>query len=155
DTRSRRLELPSGAHVILTDTVGFIRDMPKDLFAAFRATFEEAADADVLLELVDASDPEEGEHRRTTEQLLKELDLASVPRLGVFNQVDRVDPEVAEALAFEDNFVLVSALDRASIAPLLDRLEEILATRLNAAGRRHLPARAGSSEWDDEIWRDE
>lgn len=136
DTRSRRLELPSGAHVILSDTVGFIRDMPKDLFAAFRATFEEAADADLLLELVDASDPEEAEHRRTTVELLKELELERVPRLTVFNKADRLEPEVAEGLAFEEEAVLVSALDRSTITPLLVRLEEMLEPQLRSARTR-------------------
>jgi GTP-binding protein HflX len=156
DTRSRRLELPSGAHVILSDTVGFIRDMPKDLFAAFRATFEEAADADLLLELVDASDVEEAEHRRTTQELLKELELERVPRLTVFNKVDRLEPEVAEGLAFEEDAVLVSALDRSTIAPLLTRLEEMLEPQLRSARTRPsangLPGEAGGGEdgWVEE-----
>ena len=62
DTRSRRLHLDVEKDAILVDTVGFIRDLPEDLFAAFRATFEEAADADLILHVVDASDPARGDH---------------------------------------------------------------------------------------------
>jgi len=66
DTRSRRLRFPEEREVVITDTVGFIRDLPKDLFAAFRATFEEAADADLLLHVVDGSDPARDQHIDTT-----------------------------------------------------------------------------------------
>ena len=98
DTRARRLRLPGGEHVVLTDTVGFIREMPKDLFAAFRATFEEASDADLLLEVVDASDPEHEDHLETTAAILEELGLASRPRLRVYNKTDRLDGEHQAAL---------------------------------------------------------
>ena len=64
DTRSRRLRFPEEREVVITDTVGFIRDLPKDLFAAFRATFEEAADADLLLHVVDAADPAQRQAHR-------------------------------------------------------------------------------------------
>ena len=78
--------------VVITDTVGFIRDLPKDLFAAFRATFEEAADADLLLHVVDASDPARDQHIETTEALLTELGLIEIPRILVFNKIDLLDP---------------------------------------------------------------
>src|SRR5262249_2354141 len=79
DPRSRRM-WHAGRELVVTDTVGFIRDLPKDLFAAFRATFEEASDADLLLQVVDVADPACEEHLRTTEQLLEELELARLPR---------------------------------------------------------------------------
>ncbi|NLE87385.1 MAG: GTPase HflX [Myxococcales bacterium] len=151
DTRSRRLELPSGAHVILTDTVGFIRDMPKDLFAAFRATFEEAADANLLLELIDASDPEEAEHRRTTQELLDRLELRDVPRLRVFNKVDRLDEAAAEDLAFDEDAVLVSALDRSTIPPLLARIEEALGASLRRRATHDGHAWTSSGSTDPEL----
>jgi GTP-binding protein HflX len=112
DTRSRRLSLPLGNTVILSDTVGFIRDMPRDLFAAFRATFEEAADANLIVELVDASDDEERNHRQETDKLLKELELEHVPRLRVYNKVDRLEPLDVEALSGEEDALVISALDR-------------------------------------------
>lgn len=123
DTRSRRLTLPMGNTIIMSDTVGFIRDMPQDLFAAFRATFEEAADANLLLELVDASDEEERSHRRETEKLIRELDLDEVPRLTVYNKADRVEPATAEALGREPDTLVVSALDKKSLEPLLGALQ--------------------------------
>ncbi len=123
DTRSRRLSLPQGNTVIVSDTVGFIRDMPKDLFAAFRATFEEARDANLLLELVDASDEEERTHKQETEKLIRELDLDDVPKIRVYNKADRIDPSLAEALGQEPNTLVVSALDHNSLRVLIDAIE--------------------------------
>src|SRR5206468_6673816 len=87
DTRSRRLRFPEEREVVITDTVGFIRDLPKDLFAAFRATFEETADADLLLHIVDAADTAKTKHIETTEKLLAELSLSSITKLLVFNKI--------------------------------------------------------------------
>src|SRR5688572_22590311 len=123
DTRSRRLGLPQGNTIVLSDTVGFIRDMPKDLFAAFRATFEEAQDANLLLELVDAADEEEETHRRETEKLIEELGLSLVPRLRVYNKADRISPEHAEELGHEPDTFVVSALDYESLRPLIAEFE--------------------------------
>lgn len=123
DTRSRRLSLPQGNTIVLSDTVGFIRDMPKDLFAAFRATFEEAEDANLLLELVDAADEEEETHRRETEKLIEELGLSFVPRLRVYNKADRIAPERAEELGREPDTLVISALDFESLRPLIAEFE--------------------------------
>ena len=126
DTRSRRLRFPREREVVITDTVGFIRDLPKELFAAFRATFEEAEDADLLLHVIDASDPNIDDHIATTEKLLAELALAQVPRLVVYNKADCLGPFEAEQRAFEHRGVAVSALDRATLKPLLARMEHML-----------------------------
>jgi GTP-binding protein HflX len=126
DTRARRLRLPSGAHVVLTDTVGFIRDMPKDLFAAFRATFEEASDADLLLEVVDAADPEHEEHLETTNRILDELGLAEKPRIRVFNKADKLEEETQAALANRTDGVFISGREPASAASLLFPIERAL-----------------------------
>ena len=123
DTRSRRLSLPLGNTIIMSDTVGFIRDMPKDLFAAFRATFEEAADANLIIELVDASDAEERTHKEETKKLLAELELDHVPRLRVYNKSDRLDPETIEALEQEENSLVVSARDPKTIKLLTAELQ--------------------------------
>jgi GTP-binding protein HflX len=127
DTRARKLFLPGGRDVILTDTVGFIRQMPKDLFAAFRATFEEAADADLIVEVVDVSDPEHTDHIATTSEVLRELDLDDTPRLRVYNKVDRLSEDERKALANEPDSVAVSALDKSSTNTLLQRIESWLA----------------------------
>jgi GTP-binding protein HflX len=126
DTRARRLHLREGRDVILTDTVGFIREMPKDLFAAFRSTFEEAAEADVLLEVVDASDPEHFEHERTTEKLLAELKLTHLPRLKIYNKVDRLEPLERRALESLPDAVAISALSKGGCRHLLDAIGEAL-----------------------------
>jgi GTP-binding protein HflX len=129
DTRARQLYLPSGRSCILTDTVGFIRDMPKDLFAAFRATFEEAADADLLLEVVDASNPEHEDHVVTTQKLLEELGLLEIPRLTVQNKLDQVDPALRETLGHEPRTLALSALERSSTRRLLERIDDELTER--------------------------
>jgi GTP-binding protein HflX len=126
DPRARRLTLPAGRSLVVTDTVGFIRSMPADLFAAFRSTFEEASDADLLLEVIDASDPEYEEHLETTRKLLEELGLAERPRLAVFNKVDRLEETERAALPLGDGAVAISALDKTSVAALLARIQELL-----------------------------
>lgn len=122
DTRARRLVLPNGEVAILADTVGFIRDMPKDLFAAFKATFEEAADADLLLEVVDASDPEQDQHEETTESLLRKLELDSIPRLTVRNKVDLLPNAERQVLERSAREIALSALDKHSARRLLERV---------------------------------
>ena len=136
DTRSRSLRCGwagwGNREVVVTDTVGFIRKLPKDLFAAFRATFEEAADADLLLHVVDASDPAREEHVRTVLKLLEELALAQVPRLLVYNKIDLVDS--ADLRLFERanaraGAMFVSAKHRDTIRPLIDRIARELAEK--------------------------
>lgn len=130
DTRSRRLRFPQEREVVITDTVGFIRDLPKDLFAAFRATFEETADADLLLHVIDAADPDREQQIATTETLLQELDLGRLPRLLVYNKADLLDPaDSARLVLGRDDAVLISAVDRESTRALLDRIAAELASR--------------------------
>ncbi len=145
DTRARQLTLLDGRRCILTDTVGFIRDMPKPLFAAFRATFEEAADADLLLEVVDASDPEHAEHLATTEQLLTELGLRRLPRVVVHNKLDLVAPAERFALEQDEESVAICATLKDTTQHLLRRIAE----ELDAA------AAAQQAAHDDHDWWDE
>jgi GTP-binding protein HflX len=134
DTRSRRLRFPQDREVVITDTVGFIRDMPKDLFAAFRATFEETADADLILHVVDAADPDRDRHIETTEQLLTSLDLNHITRLIVYNKADLLDDlERTRIIAGRDDCVLVNALDRSTTLNLLDLIAARLHRRWEAA----------------------
>lgn len=126
DPRARRLRLPNGSQAVLTDTVGLIRQMPRDLFAAFRATFEEAADADLIVEVIDASDPEHEEHVATTDHVLAELELAGKPRLRVFNKADRLSESERAALDARPDAVAVSATDRIGLDRLLALLEQQL-----------------------------
>jgi GTP-binding protein HflX len=126
DPRARRLRLPTGSHVILTDTVGFIRDMPKDLFAAFKATFDEALDADLLIHVLDVSTPESSEHERTTERLLDELGLQNKPRLTVLNKADLM-PSGALSQTDNSDVIALSALTGEGLDTLLERIAKGLA----------------------------
>jgi GTP-binding protein HflX len=140
DTRSRHLRVGWAGYgereVILTDTVGFIRSLPKDLFAAFRATFEEAADADLLLHVVDASDRAKDDHVVTTEKLLDELKLDRIPRIRVYNKMDLVDDLDARVLErAHPDAVFLSATNRETTRTLLARVAEALAERWDLAAK--------------------
>jgi GTP-binding protein HflX len=124
DPTSRRLRFPRDMEVIVTDTVGFIRDLPQDLLDAFSATLEELHDADLLLHVVDVSNPHYEDHMDSVEKVLKKLELDRKPSVLVFNKMDLAPaPVLARALRRHDA-VAVSALDRSTLGPLLDTLEE-------------------------------
>lgn len=123
DTSTRRLRFPMEREVIITDTVGFIRRLPKSLVGAFKSTLEELEDADLLLHLVDLSHPRFAEHIVAVESILNELELAQIPRLLVFNKVDRVPPDEIIPLCRRFAALPVSARDRKSFGPLLEELE--------------------------------
>jgi GTP-binding protein HflX len=125
DPTSRRLRFPRHREVIITDTVGFIRDLPKDLVNAFRATLEELEEADLLLHVVDASDLHSEEQAAAVERVLATLDVAQTPRLLVFNKMDRA-PERARTLAAAAGGVPVSALKEEGFPDLIARCEEML-----------------------------
>src|SRR3546814_17631388 len=101
DTTVRKLPLESGDTVLLADTVGFIRDLPHDLVAAFRATLEEARDAELLLHVVDSAEPERMTRLGQVEEVLHEIGAEAVPCLQVFNKIDLRDGE-PERLASDD-----------------------------------------------------
>jgi GTPase len=127
DPISRRLRFPHEREVVITDTVGFIRDLPAELTRAFRATLEEMADADLLVHVVDASDPDRDQQIRAVEAILGDLGLGGKPRILVWNKADRLEPADAEHLAGHGGggFV-VSALDPATFGPLLLAIERSL-----------------------------
>jgi GTPase len=138
DTRSRHLRVGWAGYgdreVVVTDTVGFIRNLPKDLFSAFRATFEETADADVLLHIVDASDASRDDHIATTESVLEELELEGIPRVMVFNKIDLVESRVRNAIDREyRDAVFVSATHRETTRALVERIASELAERWDAS----------------------
>lgn len=123
DTASRRLRFPREREVIITDTVGFIRDLPQDLMAAFRSTLEELEDATLLIHLVDASNPRFEQHIASVEKILEELGLDAKPRLLVFNKTDRISADEVEHLKVRHGAVAVSAVDLSTFRPLLDAVE--------------------------------
>ncbi|HRC87811.1 MAG TPA: GTPase HflX, partial [Thermoanaerobaculia bacterium] len=124
DPTSRRLRFPREGEVIVTDTVGFIADLPEDLVTAFRATLEELADADLLLHVIDAADPRLATKVEAVEKLLADLEIEGKPVLRVLNKIDRLTPEEARSLARRFDAVPVSALSRRGLAELLATAEE-------------------------------
>jgi GTP-binding protein HflX len=126
DPTSRRLRFPHEREVIITDTVGFIRDLPKDLVAAFRATLEELEHADLLLHVVDAQDPSRDEHVGAVERVLEGLGLMDRPRLKVWNKAEGLTDEELAGLLRREGGVAVSALRRHGIDQLLVQAEEAL-----------------------------
>jgi GTP-binding protein HflX len=126
DPTSRRLRFPRDREVIVTDTVGFIRDLPPDLVAAFRATLEELSDADLLLHVVDAADPRQDDQIAAVERILAELGLAAKQRLLVFNKTDRLPPGEGASLADRRGGVGVSAVTREGLPDLLHRCDRLL-----------------------------
>jgi GTP-binding protein HflX len=126
DPTTRRLRFPRERELILADTVGFIRDLPKDLAQAFHATLEELDDADLLLHVVDAADPDRDVHIAAVERILGDLELAETPRLLVYNKVDRLLPEEKAILVASGRNLAISALDRPTILPLLAAMEHAL-----------------------------
>jgi GTP-binding protein HflX len=129
DPTSRRLRFPREGEVVITDTVGFLSDLPRDLVTAFRATLEELADADLLLHVLDLSDDRLEEKKRAVEELLTELDLAEIPRLLVLNKADLVPAERARNLAESLGGVAISATQRQGMRQLIAAAEEELGRR--------------------------
>ena len=126
DPTSRRLRFPDEREVIITDTVGFIRDLPEDLVDAFRATLEELGDADLLLHVVDAADPHQESQVAAVESILRDLGLDAKRRLLVFNKADKLPPGQADALAHQASGVAVSAARREGFDALLERCDRLL-----------------------------
>lgn len=123
---SRRLRFPREREVIITDTVGFIRNLPRELLAAFRATLEELNEADLLLHVLDASDPHLDEHRSVVQCLLEELQLNRKNALTVLNKIDRCDADTVERLAERHHAVPVCAERPETFGRLMRELERRL-----------------------------
>ena len=123
DPSSRRLRFPRDIEVIITDTVGFIRDLPKELMAAFRATLEELENADLLLHIIDISNPRHPDQIRSVETILAELNLCSIPTIRVLNKMDLVNAEIRDHLIQSLDGIAVSALNRSTLKPLSEKME--------------------------------
>jgi GTP-binding protein HflX len=143
DPSSRRLRFPRDLEVIVTDTVGFIRDLPQDLMVAFRATLEELENADLLLHVIDASNPRFEDQILSVEKIIGELHIEGKPILKVFNKIDRVDPEVAANLSRRHAGVSVSAVTPATLRPLIERVQSMVEALQTA------PAEPGENRPDD------
>jgi GTPase len=128
DPSSRRLRLPREREVVINDTVGFIRDLPKDLLAAFRATLEEIADSDLLVHLVDMSHPRHEAQIKAVLSILQDLGDSDIPRLLVFNKADLCDPEQrSEILSAHPESIAVAAARREGVEDLLKAIDGRLA----------------------------
>jgi len=126
DTATRRLRFPRDREVVITDTVGFIRDLPEDLLGAFRATLDEMQDADLILHVVDVGNPRFEQQMGSVDALLLEIGLDHIPRLMVFNKVDQVNQLWAKAIARRFNGVVCSAIDPGTFGEVLNKIEERL-----------------------------
>lgn len=124
DPTTRQLELPTGETVLLTDTVGFIQKLPTDLVAAFRATLEEIAEADLLLHVIDGSHENAESQRLTVLETLEEIGAGEIPILTVYNKVDLLDAEDFQELkkSTDPSAVFISAKDRSGFAELIESI---------------------------------
>jgi len=122
DPSSRRLKFPQDTEVIITDTVGFIKDLPKELKVAFRATLEELESADLLLHVIDAANPDYPSHIESVENILSELGLERIPQIRVFNKADLIDEAAAEHLSCHYGGITLSARDEQTLMPLIEKM---------------------------------
>lgn len=127
DPTTRRVRLPSGHEILLSDTVGFIQKLPTNLVAAFRATLEGIKEADLILHVVDITHPNAGQHAAIVGQTLTDLEAAHIPVLVALNKIDRLaEPdEAVEALAQYPNSLAISAVTGQGLEALLARIEGI------------------------------
>ena len=139
DPTSKRKRLPRDVEVIITDTVGFIRQLPEELITAFRATLEELEDADLLLHVIDISNPRFEDQIKSVERILEGLHLDRIAVLRVLNKQDRVDTVTVNKLIRTLDAVAISANDERTLAPLLDKME-LHIRRVNRGGTSAGPA---------------
>lgn len=146
DTTLRRIHIPGARNIVLSDTVGFIRDLPHDLVAAFRATLAEAADADLLLHVIDASAPDRDEQIEAVDALLAEIGAGDVPQIRVLNKTDiaALSPGVERDACGTISSIRVSAMTGAGVAELRAALAERLpVSAVSVSENIDLPAYPG------------
>ncbi|MCA1960050.1 MAG: GTPase HflX [Desulfomonile sp.] len=129
DPTSRRLRFPRETEVIITDTVGFLTDLPQALIAAFSATLDELSDADLLLHVIDVSNPNFEKQMLAVENLLETLDFGLIPRIRIFNKMDLAPPHIVANVCARYDGIAISAVNSRTFPPLVERMEdEILQT---------------------------
>lgn len=126
DTSSRRLRFPRDREVIITDTVGFIKELPDDLLGAFRATLDELKDASLLLHVVDISSPRFEQHIEAVDTIMKKLEIDMIPQLLVFNKADKCEAELVKVLCQRYDALAVSAIHPETLLTLLAVMEDRL-----------------------------
>ena len=133
DPKSSRLRFPRDTEAIITDTVGFIRDLPRDLFAAFRATLDELQEADALLHVIDISNPVFESHIAAVEKIMEDLGIIGKPTIRVFNKEDRFsDKTLIDTLCRSFGAIAVSALHQETLRPLMEKMETLVSKIQNA-----------------------
>ncbi len=148
DPTARRIALEDGREIVLVDTVGFIRKLPHHLVDAFRSTLEEVAQADVVMHVVDAADPEADRHMRIVEDLLTDLGAAGLPRITVYNKADLAGPfPLPRAGRPARNVAVVSAKTGEGMEGLFRMVEALAPGRLVPVALRVPYARAGLVDW--------
>lgn len=148
DPLTRKTQLPSGLGILLTDTVGFIQDLPTTLVAAFRSTLEEVTEADFILHVVDSSNPDYTTHEKTVHKLLEELNVTDVPMLTVYNKKDEVDPEFIPSTT---ESLLISALDAKDIEELKVKTSDLIKSSMEHYNVELSPS---EGEWLSTLKRD-
>lgn len=134
DPASRRLRFPREREVIVTDTVGFIKDLPRDLLNAFRATLDELQEADLLLHVIDISNPHFEDQMRAVEKLIGDLELSNIPTLKVLNKKDKVPAGQVYNLCHMYDAVAISALHPFTLTALIEKIEEVMWGELTPIG---------------------
>jgi GTP-binding protein HflX len=129
DPSSRRLRFPRDSEVIITDTVGFIKDLPQDLMVAFRATLEELEAADLLLHVIDISNPRCEAQVESVQRILAELKLDRTAILQVLNKRDLVDEQTLARIQRRLGGIAVAATDASTLAPLIEAMEHVIERR--------------------------
>ena len=126
DTYKRRFHLGNGKDIIITDTVGFIKNLPQDLFDAFKSTLEELKFSDLIVHLVDISDSNFGEHINTVEEILSEIGAGEVEKILVFNKIDKVDDFVVKNICNRYNALGISAKNKRTLNRLIEKIKYFL-----------------------------
>lgn len=134
DPKRRRIKSFLPEEVILTDTVGFIKRVPEDLFAAFRATLEELYEADLIIHVVDVSHPQYEDHLKAVNEIMKRLELTHIPVITVFNKADLLPSEEAKERAGQFNGILISALNGTGVENLIESIRRFINTDLRYSG---------------------
>ncbi|WP_205174270.1 GTPase HflX [Bacillus pakistanensis] len=140
DPMTRKFVFPSGYSALLTDTVGFIQDLPTTLVASFRSTLEEVREADLLLHVVDSSNPDYKNHEETVQSLLKSLEMDHIPQLTVYNKKDQMHPDFVPDS--EGEVIVISALDEGDRRNLKEKVEQLV-MGLMEPYHVHLPSDEG------------
>jgi GTP-binding protein HflX len=143
DPTVRAVRLPSNRRVLFSDTVGFIRDLPKGLLTAFRATLEEVQQSALILHVTDVSNPHHTEQDAEVEKVLVQLGMSDRTRLHVFNKIDLLDSETLKAVSASNGNVFVSALQGTGLGELLQRVDEMMAVDPLRRMRFSLPLTEG------------